>query len=186
LDWFWIALRHGVVSRKEDMVTKRWMVVLGVMLLFTLAVVPGASAAPGGTDRPIKGEMDGPLTFDIDFEREVCPVITVTNATGTMSHLGKVSSRWSHCPNVMGGYPAYTNGYVVFTAANGDTFEGEYMDYDGEPPFVIDITGGTGRFDDAAGVIELVSFDAIGEWGGDGLPIQPWHWSGVVKGRISY
>jgi hypothetical protein len=60
------------------------------------------------------------------------------------------------------------------------------MDYDGEPPFVIDITGGTGRFDDASGVIELVSFDAIGEWGDDGLPIQPWHWEGVVKGTISY
>jgi hypothetical protein len=166
-------------------VTRRQIVMLSVMLLSALAVVPSASAGADGTERPIKAELSGPLTFDIDFSRMECPVITMTVATGTMSHLGRVTSHWSHCPNVMGGFPAYTNGQVVFTAADGDSLVGAYMDYDGEIPFVIDIVGGTGRFTGASGVAEL-SFTAEGEWDSNGLPIEPWHWEGVLEGTISY
>jgi hypothetical protein len=163
------------------------MVVLGVMMLFTLAVVPGASAKAHGTDRPLKSSMKGEVTWQFDWTSETCPVTTVTDTFGTMSHLGKVSGHWTHCPNVIEENPAYTNGHVVFTAANGDTFEGVYMDYDGEPPFVIDITGGTGRFEGASGVVELVWFDAFGEWDEElDIPIEPWSWEGFVKGTISY
>jgi hypothetical protein len=90
----------------------------------------------------------------------------------------------THCPPV--GHTGYTNGLVVFTAANGDQLVGEYEDLDAEAPFVMEIVDGTGRFADASGTISLVNFVATGEWGDDGLPIQPWSWWGVVDGAISY
>jgi hypothetical protein len=181
-----------VTRAKEDdvlrrtNVMKRLGVAASVALLVTTAAAPGVSARAGGTDRPIHGAMSGDLTFDIDFTREVCPVVTVTEAAGTMSHLGRVTSRWEHCPPVLPGQTAYTNGHVLFVAANGDELVGEYEDPDGEVPFVIDITGGTGRFEDASGVIMLLDFVADGEFGDDDLPIQPWYWEGVLEGAISY
>lgn len=167
-------------------VLKKLGVAASVALLMTAAVAPGVSAGARGADRPIHGSMSGDLTFDIDFERETCPVVTTTEATGTMSHLGRVTSHWEHCPPVLPGQTAYTDGHVTFVAANGDELVGEYEDADGDPPFVIEITGGTGRFEDASGVIALLDFVADGEWGDDGLPIQPWYWEGVVEGTISY
>lgn len=146
--------------------------------------LPRPEFAVGGTDRPISGEMSGELTFLFDWDDMECPVSTVTDAWGTMSHLGKVHSRWSHCPPV--GHPGYTNGLVVFTAANGDQFVGEYEDLDAEPPTVIEIVDGTGRFEDASGTIYLLEFVASGEWGDDGLPIGQWSWWGIVEGTFSY
>lgn len=138
----------------------------------------------GGTDRPIKGEMSGVLTFEYDWGSEECPVTTVTDAWGTMSHLGKVYSHWTHCPPV--GHPGYTNGHLVLTAANGDQLVGEYEDLDTELPWMIEVVGGSGRFADASGTIYLVDFAAEGEWGDDGLPIQPWTGWWILEGAISY
>jgi hypothetical protein len=144
----------------------------------------GTSAA-GGTNRPLKGRLAGTLIFEFDWANPDCPVTTVTDAGGNMTHLGKVSSRWTHCAPVT--QPLYTNGHVVFTAANGDQLEGEYTDESASAlPWTIHVVGGTGRFADASGTIDLVDFDASGEWGPDGLPIQPWSWWGVLEGAISY
>jgi len=165
---------------------RKTSVAVSVLLLVTAAAAPGVSARAGGTDRPIHGSMTGDLTFDIDFDREVCPVVTMTDAEGTMSHLGRVTSHWEHCPPVLPGQTAYTDGHMLLVAANGDELIGEYEDADGNPPFVIDVTGGTGRFEGASGVIVLLDFVAEGEWGDDGLPIQPWYWEGTLAGAISY
>lgn len=165
---------------------KRMSVAASVLLLVTAAAAPGVSARAGGTDRLIHGSMSGELTFDIDFGREVCPVVTSTDAEGTMSHLGLVTGHMEHCPPVLPGQTAYTNGHLLLVAANGDELVGEYEDPDGEAPFVIDITGGTGRFEGASGVIVLLDFVAEGEWGSDGLPIQPWYWEGTFAGEVSY
>jgi hypothetical protein len=176
----------GLTGRKEVLVTKRWTIVAGTLLLLMLTVVPGAVAKTEGTERPFGGEMTGVLTFEFDWTDPVCPVTTVTDATGTLSHFGIASSHWTHCPPVLEGQTAYTNGHVTFTAANGDEIIGEYSDADGDAPFVIAIVGGSGRFAEASGTIVLSSFNAIGEWGEDGLPIQPWYWDGVLTGSISY
>jgi len=166
--------------------TVRRTTVFSIVLLALMMLIPAASASRASVEREVRGAMSGQLTFDIDFSREVCPVITRTEAVGTIRHLGLTTSVWTHCPPVLPGQTAYTNGHVTFTAANGDTIVGEYSDADGAPPFVIDVEGGTGRFAGVEGTIVLVTFDAIGEWGDDGLPIQPWHWNGVLEGDISY
>jgi hypothetical protein len=161
-------------------------ILLTVLVLCLLVVVPAASAKKGGTDRPIKADLSGTLTFEFDWEDPYCPVTTITETFGTMSHLGTVEAIWEHCPPVYPDHEGYRNGHVVFTAANGDQLEGAYENVD-DLPWPIEITGGTGRFDDASGTIYLADFDAIGEWDETtGLPIQPWDWWGILEGSISY
>ena len=142
-----------------------------------------ATSAVGGTNRPLKGRLSGTVIFEVDWSDLDCPVTTVTEAGGKMTHLGRVSSHWTHCAPVT--QPVYTNGHVVFTAANGDQLVGEYSD-ELAPPWTIHVVGGTGRFADASGTISLVEFDASGEWDENGMPISPWSFWGVLKGAISY
>lgn len=143
------------------------------------------TSAAGGTDRPLKGRVSGTLIFEFDWTDPDCPVTTVTDAGGNMTHLGRVSSHWTHCAPVT--KPLYTNGHVVFTAANGDQLVGEYTDESASAlPWTIHVVGGTGRFADASGTIYMVDFDASGEWGDDGLPIQPWSFWAILEGAISY
>lgn len=138
--------------------------------------------AKRGTDRPLKGSLSGMVTFEYDDPQ--FPVTTVMNAVGTMSHLGKVESHWTHNPPV--GMPNYINGQVVLTAANGDELRGEYGDVPHLlPEFTVDVVGGSGRFENATGTIE-VSAEVQGEWGPDGLPIQPWYTWMELSGEISY
>jgi hypothetical protein len=150
------------------------------MVALLMAIVPSASAS---TQRPVRAALSGLITFEYDWADPMCPVTTFTEATGTMSHLGQVSTSFRHCPPIT--QPGYTDGHVVNTAANGDTLEGAYEDADAESPFVIEIVGGTGRFEGASGTLTLW-FEAFGEWGEDGLPIEPWSISGVISGTISY
>ena len=161
----------------------RRSIVLALGLVLVLATAPTVLAKAGGTDRPIQGGMTGEIIFLFDWEHPTCPVKTVSDTYGTISHLGKVWAHWSHCPPIV--LPGYTDGHMVLTAANGDTIIGEYEDADGDSPFVIDLVGGTGRFAGAHGQVS-VDFIATGEWGPDELPIQPWHWEGWLEGMISY
>ena len=161
----------------------RRMAVLVFALLLAVLTTHPASAARGGADRPVKADLSGVITFEYDWSDALCPVTTVTETTGTMSHLGAVTASWQHCAAVA--LPYYTNGLVTFTAANGDTLEGRYDEVT-DDDWPVNIVGGTGRFDDAAGTIYLVQYDAIGEWGEDGLPVQPWSWDGTLRGVITY
>lgn len=165
---------------------RRWSVVLGVVMVVAMFGASGAAAARHGTDRPFGGSMTGELTWEFDWNDPECPVTTITEATGQLLHLGRATSYWTHCPPAVEGQTAYTNGHVTFTAANGDQLVGEYEDADGYAPFVVDVVGGTGRFANATGVIELIWFEAVGEWGSDDLPIEPWFWAGEFAGSISY
>ena len=88
--------------------TRRLWVVL-VALLLSVVAMPMAVAARGGTDRPVRAELTGSLTWDIDFTKSECPVLTKTESTGTMSHLGRVSASWRHCP-LMDDSGGYENG----------------------------------------------------------------------------
>lgn len=165
--------------------TRRLWVVL-VALLLSVVTMPMASAARGGTDRPVRATLSGSVTWDIGVEGAECFVVTKTEATGTMSHLGLVSASWRHCPPLTED-PAYTNGHVVFTAANGDQVQGEYWDADGELPWTIDVVGGTGRFAEATGTLSLDRFDVVGEWDEvNDVPIEPWLWDATLSGTLSY
>ena len=135
-------------------------------------------------DRPLKGSLSGVVTFEYDWADPVFPVTTVMDAVGAMSHLGNTESHWAHNPPIV--LPEYMNGQVVFTAANGDELRGEYgPDSSLTDGFTVTVVDGTGRFGEATGLIEVSSV-VEGEWGDDGLPIQPWYVWLDLKGTISY
>ncbi len=161
---------------------ERGLILLASLALAVLAAPP-VQAARAGTERPVRAELTGLVTFDYDWSSQTCPVTTTTESQGTMSHLGTVSARWTHCAPVA--LPVYTNGHVTFTAANGDTLEARY---DGvlDEPWPLEVSGGTGRFSDATGVIYLDDVRVWGDWGDDDLPIQPWDWAGTLTGQIGY
>ncbi len=175
-------------------------VALGALLVATLAgcgnepLTPTEELIPalakGGTDRPCKGNMSGELTFEWDFSNEECPLTTVYDGWGNMTHLGKVHVHGSHCPPA-GTVPYYTNGQMVITAANGDQIFFEYEDPDPSTPVFdipapIDIVGGTGRFADASGTLNHIELVLEGEWEAPGVPIEPWYFWNAYEGAISY
>lgn len=156
---------------------------ISLLLVAALATAPTAAAGQGGSDRPFRGTLGGEVNFHYDWSDPVCPVTTATDATGTVSHLGAVTTHWTHCPPVV--LPGYTDGHALFVAANGDRLYGAYEDADGDSPFTIEIVGGTGRFDGAQGTFTLW-FEAAGAWGEDDLPVNPWTWTAELEGVISY
>lgn len=154
----------------------RRSIVLAVALLLTLAAAPATLADEHGTSRPLTGTMTGVMNFVPGGAS--CPMYTVPEGGGTVSHLGMVWSHWSHC------MPTHADGHMVMTAANGDQLFGEYTVPD--IPFWVTITGGTGRFAGASGgFLWSVRF-----WGDvdptTGMPINPWHFEGSLEGTISY
>jgi hypothetical protein len=154
----------------------RRSIALAAAFLLTLAAAPAALADEHGTNRPITGTMTGVMNF-VPGDAS-CPVYTVPDGGGTVGHLGRVWSHWSHC------MPTHADGHVVMTAANGDQLFGEYTVP--QIPFWVTITGGTGRFADASGgFLWSVRF-----WGPvdltTGMPINPWHFEGRLEGTISY
>jgi hypothetical protein len=89
---------------------------------------------------------------------------------GEVSHLGHVTGTGTQITYA----PDYTQSTLTTTqvAANGDelfvTYEGDFIDADGDSVGTFQITGGTGRFAGASGSRRFVSlsFGAhISEWG---------------------
>ena len=174
--------------------SKRWLVVLCVALV-VLTVMPMASAATGGTDRPFKASFSGLIHWEFpgDFPSGCNPVTTVTEAPGRATHMGKVMLSASHCP----AQPTYEyDGRGTIEAANGDEL---YMVYDYDPmsetnEIEVTFNGGNGRFDGATGsavwtyylIPELKegcddpeNFDCLD------LTVS-WQWWSTLTGSISY
>ena len=164
------------------------LAILGVAVVGLAAVV----AADSGT-RPLKGSFEGDVTFN-QVDMEVCPASELlyggmssdAEATGTMTHLGRTTLVSSHCTPAG---EAVTGGKATLIAANGDKL---YASYSGTAPFPIpgvtehveadidfEITGGTGRFDDATGSgkmyvsIEFLGFEEL-TWP------AVWEWEGTI------
>jgi hypothetical protein len=136
----------------------KWIVrVLALALaLFGMAV----PAQAGQGDRPLKGTVTGVANFLSDTACAPVNLRTVSDATGIVTHLGRVVSTSRHCTPP----GAEISGRMTLTAANGDEL---YLDYTGtcvpdtpeltagetyfvcENPF--EVGGGTGRFEDATG-----------------------------------
>ena len=160
----------------------RRSIALAVALLLVLAMAPVTSADEHGTNRPIWANLSGEVNFFPQTDPD-CPILTVSDSYGTMSHLGKVWIHWSHCPPVV--LPEYTNQHFTITAANGDTLIGHHdVNVD---PATMDITDGTGRFAGATGHL-LVTFQVEGEWdpGPPPFPISPWYAWWQMRGTLSY
>jgi hypothetical protein len=125
------------------------------VVALALISVSGTVAAKSA-ERPIKGTLSGEVNF---VPEAGCPIglKTVSDAVGTLSHLGKTVMHSEHC-TPSGDYIAL--GMMTLTAANGDTVE---LEYNGFAPFptptteIIHVEGdmlivdGTGRFTDATG-----------------------------------
>ena len=160
---------------------------LAIMLAGVLCLVFAGSAAAGGhAMRPFGGTMTGDVTTE---GPTACPLefTTITDATGTMLHLGRTTAHWEHCltpPNLLVG------GSITFTAANGDklfaTYEGsvdpampENVDDVLVAAFSGTITGGTGRFTGASGWFTGHGYITFPGWEADAWPGR-WDMHGVV------
>ena len=129
--------------------------VLLISLGLVLAALSPASALgkAGGTDRPVKGTVLGDVMVAV-------PALDIsTDATGVMTHLGKYTAHFEGSAEIVGGR---TLGEGTFTvvAVNGDELTGTFTLNgalpSGEPhslTVVLTVTGGTGRFAEASGMI---------------------------------
>lgn len=136
------------------------MFLLAVALI-CLLVVPVAIAGEGGTNRPFEAALAGSATWAFPgVSPSNCTIVTtLSEMTGQVPHLGRVTGFSSHCP----GEPGYVNdGRWTFIAANGDKLYGIY-DYDPASEtnsLTLTLNGGTGRFTSASGAV-VVTYQAI-------------------------
>jgi len=162
-------------------------------LVALCVVVPVATGATGGSDRPFKATFTGLVTHGPGR----CDIVTTNiTATGEVSHLGRAEASWSHCPLQPAGDD---DGQMTIVAANGDTLYGEY---DWSPAYnvgndtpPITFAGGSGRFEDATGSI-VGTFELIPQFVAGCNPVPdpvpcydfsvPWPWSATFVGAISY
>ena len=163
---------------------------LGAAVLFAAVAafaVSVVAADTGGADRPFTGKLTGAAWVTPDPS---CPIglRTVSESSGTASHLGFVSMSSSHCTPATN---VITGGQWTFVAADGDEV---YMTYSGTcvpfplPPVGETITchtpaaivGGTGRFTNATGVTHVTG---VVTWTGFGAPLLPatWTWDGSIS-----
>ncbi len=157
-----------------------------IVVFAATAILQSPLAGPGGSDRPLSGSLTGEATFAFG-DPECVPVDgvgvkTTTVAEGEVSHLGTVRALLTHCPG-----PPYKNGHLTLWAANGDELWATYEDEDGAPPYVLHISKGTGRFQNAKGTVELNwgvewVFDENGnpDWS------AAWPWWATFEGSVSY
>jgi hypothetical protein len=157
-------------------------VLLAALAAFAVTV---AAADTGGTDRPFKGKVVGSAAVAPDAN---CPIglRTVSEGSGTGSHLGLVSMSSHHCTPVANAIA----GQMTLVAANGDELHMTYSGTCSAPPFppvggVITCTthnvvvGGTGRFGDATGEVHLT---ALVTFAGFGAPLPAtWTWDGTLS-----
>ncbi|QGY44762.1 hypothetical protein GM418_14120 [Maribellus comscasis] len=156
------------------------------------------SAQPISVTVPFEAHMLGTPIL-IDFENSDCaqegnPVHVIAEAEGTATHMGKVHITFEFCaggedPEITVPHMTVGPNSLVMTAANGDELflstEGGAVIFgrtDEHPENVIDywkypytITGGTGNFEEAEGVIYSDDYDTS-------LNEQSVHnWYGTIK-----
>ncbi|MDT8304724.1 MAG: hypothetical protein RRC07_02210 [Anaerolineae bacterium] len=171
-------------------------VVMAVVLLFSLFVVPVASTATGGTDRPFKATLAGAAHWEFpgDWLSNCAEVTTLTEAAGQATHMGRIEMFGWHCP----AEPLNVNdGRLALIAANGDELYGTY-NYDpasesNEIP--VTLNGGTGSFAGASGAA-ILTYEVIPQFI-EGCDPEPdpfacfdfsvsWPWFATLTGTISY
>jgi hypothetical protein len=142
--------------------TRKMLIGLAAM---TLGVIgPAATTADAARpERPMKATTMSPFEFTGACTNGVSPGLLATiTGTGRATHLGVVATDGSTCVTFTGVDTGLANGAVTLTGANGDvlytTMSGVFgpANPDGSLPvhYVMQIRGGTGRFDDANGTME--------------------------------
>ncbi len=171
---------------------RKVLVLFAVLALMVIGLA--AAAGAGSSDRPFKATFEGEVFWMPVPECESANpwgLQTLSEGTGRASHLGKTTMESGHCtPGPED--TLYGPGDMTFVAANGDEL---HITYGGECPLVgdleigetfsctvdFDITGGTGRFDDAEGGGNGMVYV---EFLGLGAPSMPASW--VYSGEIGY
>jgi hypothetical protein len=158
---------------------KRWWIPFMVLVLLAAA----GCAKEGGTNLEFKSTLAGEVHWDTT---DHCSSITsITDATGTATFMDDVTAQWMHCPDDPDA-ANHEDGALVLRAADGDELDGVY-DYpaidDGAP---ITITGGTGRFANASGSLEVTYAVTPVYAGGQPDFSVPWKWEALLNGTISY
>lgn len=163
---------------------RRAIAVVTVGLLAMLTLV--APVAADSQARPIQGQVSGDLVFVVGGDYAVCdagyPGMGAEYvAYGNAAHLGKTTMTGSHCASETAA------GSLTLVAANRDEIYVDYTaveacDYPSATTGTCDVdgtvTGGTGRFEDAAGDLSLnVAFTDI-----SGFPVWPalFTWTGTI------
>lgn len=119
-------------------------------------VAPVGAPAVAAEMRPFTGRASGEVTF---VPSESCPLglRTVTEAVGQARHLGRMSLSSGHCA----AFGPFGPGTMTLTAANGDRVLLEYVGFGPMPEGVYEVqvdgkvVGGTGRFEGAAGEVDM-------------------------------
>ena len=140
----------------------------GLVLAFAVLAPSAAVAKQGGTDRPIAAKQSGTNVID------VASGAYVIDATGTESHLGKVTAHYTGVATPTGPNTLSISGSSVEVAANGDKLYATHSGsatldaaFNAQGTLVNTITGGTGRFENASGVetgtfsMQTRSFDGV-------------------------
>ena len=143
------------------------------LVLAALAFMPKAALADSGV--PIDGSfaVTAAAPSAIDFcTREGTPsgISIEARGIGSASEFGPLFLKITKCLTFPGGGSVGTYaGTFAITAGNGDTLNGTYagtedfsgLDANGFGPFqgTLTVTGGTGRFSDASGVLSFTATD---------------------------
>lgn len=136
---------------------------------FVVAASPDALAKKGGNDTPFNGSGSGTTTTffvgdpDVTYTSDSNGTL-IGNKIGNATYSIIAAQDWNDATFGDGGTPcAHSSGDVTITAADGSevfgTFGGEFNTCEtGDPgtftsTLVIEITGGTGRFEGASGTM---------------------------------
>jgi hypothetical protein len=138
--------------------------------------------------RPFWGNAAGEVVFGNPGVCTTQPVQTLTNSRGQFTHLGNTTLATAHCASTDGSLAL--DGRATFTAANGDQVFATYTAHTiaPPPPLIVQegeliITGGTGRFEHAAGRVPFTVYVS---------PVSPptpeskWPVQFVFAGTITY
>jgi hypothetical protein len=156
-------------------------------------------------DLPLKGSLDGAANFNFDETERAnrcrttdLPFITESAGSGNATHMGPLTWSSSHCTEHPAGdappYFVFERGMQILVAANGDEiyirYTAEQVDpideHDPQPMTLVGrgtVTGGTGRFANATGWIDMRG-DVRLPAGGMQAPDWPLHFD--FEGRISF
>jgi hypothetical protein len=144
------------------------------------AASDAATAKAGGKPRP----FDGSLVLTIAAEPEFLPPSTLSihfTGTGTATHLGRFTATFDVLIDVANEPLETSSGTMTLRAANGDSIFGTVTGHatvEGDVTTIVEtvaVTGGTGRFGDAAGTFVINRQS-------NALELLP----GAMNGTISY
>jgi hypothetical protein len=150
---------------------RRSLIASFALAAFTALGIVALSSA--GEFVPFKGSLEGSYTVTVNPGP---PPIGTFEGTGEgqATHLGRFTYEFPHTVN-FGAAPPRGDGVYIFTAANGDIVEADFIGY--STPLALGfvlveekavITGGTGRFAEASGnftvfrLVDQVNGETIG------------------------